>query len=159
MYALQQHQLLYLYPELVCPSQLKDPLIESYVCPTAAQLNDPLIESYVCPTAAPVIISLPGVGLPLTTKRSPGRELCMPYSSTAKRSPDRELCMPYSSTSYYIFTRSCTCMKNIYYRKCYGICLMRVVVLLNVLVHFLILIYIDFLICLKYQILYLNYSQ
>ena len=138
MYALQQHQLLYLYPELVCPSQLKDPLvesyvcptaaqlndpliesyvcptaaqlndpliesyvcptaaqlndplIESYVCPTAAQLNDPLIESYVCPTAAPVIISLPGVGLPLTTKRSPGREFYMPYSST----------------SYYIFTRS-----------------------------------------------------
>ena len=37
---------------LVCPSQLKDPVIESAVCPTAAQLKDLLVESSVCPTAA-----------------------------------------------------------------------------------------------------------
>ena len=49
-------------------------------------------------------------------------------------------------------------MKDIYHRKSYGDCVMSVVILLNDLVHFLILIYIDFLICLKSQILYLNYS-
>jgi hypothetical protein len=39
----------------------KDPLVESYVCPTAAQIKDPLVESSVCPIAAqikdPMIVS------------------------------------------------------------------------------------------------------